>query len=317
MNALLDAFWRAAAYCLHPKVIGLSLLPLLIGVALTLGMGWFYWEAAVAGVRATLENWLLVDAGLKWVESVIGSSFRAVLAPLIVVGLAAPVIVVLSVLLVAWLMVPAIVNLVAARRFPNLERKQGAGMVSSVLWALGCTLVALLALVISLPLWFIPPLVLVVPPLIWGWLNFRVMSFDVLAGHASATERRALMRQHRLHLLGIGVVSGYLGAAPLLLWAASAMTLVLAPLLIVVSVWLYTLVFAFSALWFAHYSLAALAAMRGQATLDEARGSAQPATRAGAVTGEVVDAIPVLPGAGVPPAPTLPALPPPIPPLLP
>ena len=222
MTALLDAFWRAAAYCLHPKVIGMSLLPLLIGVALTLGLGWFYWEGAVAGVRATLENWLLIDAGLKWVESVIGASFRSVLAPLIVVGLAAPVIVVLSVLLVAWLMAPAIVGLVAARRFPLLERKHGAGMFTSVLWSLGCTLVALLALVISLPLWFIPPLVLVVPPLIWGWLNFRVMSFDVLAEHASAAERRDLMRQHRLQLLGIGVVSGYLGAAPSLLWAASA-----------------------------------------------------------------------------------------------
>ena len=313
MTSLLDAFWRAAAYCLHPKVIGLSLLPLLIGVALTLGMGWFYWEAAVAGVRATLENWLLVDAGLKWVESVIGSSFRSVLAPLIVVGLAAPVIVVLSVLLVAWLMVPAIVNLVAARRFPKLERKQGAGMVSSVLWALGCTLVALLALVISLPLWFIPPLVLVVPPLIWGWLNFRVMSFDVLAEHASAAERRALMRQHRLQLLGIGVVSGYLGAAPSLLWAASAMTLVFAPLLIVVSVWLYTLVFAFSALWFAHYSLAALAALRGQAARDEAQDAARPGAGPGAATGEVVDAVPVLPGAGGSPAPPWSALPPPTP----
>ena len=313
MTSLLDAFWRAAAYCLHPKVIGLSLLPLLIGVALTLGLGWFYWEGAVAGVRATLENWLLVDAGLKWVESMVGASFRSVLAPLIVVGLAAPVIVVLSVLLVAWLMTPAIVSLVAARRFPALERKRGAGMVSSVLWSLGCTVVALMALVISLPLWFIPPLVLVVPPLIWGWLNFRVMSFDVLAEHASATERRAMMRQHRLQLMGIGVVSGYLGAAPSLLWAASAMTLVFAPLLIVVSVWLYTLVFAFSALWFAHYSLAALAALRGQAARDEAQDAARPGAGPGAATGEVVDAVPVLPGAGGSPAPIWSALPPPTP----
>ena len=280
MKNLLDSFWRAVAYCLHPKVIGLSLLPLLIGAALTLGLGWFYWESAVAGVRATLESWLLVDAGLKWVESLIGASFRSVLAPLIVVGLAAPVIVVLSVLLVAWFMTPAIADLVAARRFPGLERKHGAGMLSSMFWALGYTVLALLALVISLPLWFIPPLVLVVPPLIWGWLNFKVMSFDVLAAHASAAERRALIDQHRLPLLAIGVISGYLGAAPSLLWAASAMTLVFAPLLIVVSVWLYTLVFGFSSLWFAHYSLAALAALRSQVAADLAPdlGARRPAS---------------------------------------
>ena len=301
MKQLLDAFWRAAAYCLHPKVIGLSLLPLLIGVALALGLGFLYWESAVAGVRATLESWLLVDAALKWVETLVGASFRSVLAPLIVVGLAAPLIVVLAVLLVAWLMTPAIVTLVAQRRFPLLQAKRGAGMLTSVLLALGCTVLALAALVISLPLWFIPPLVLVVPPLIWGWLNYRVMSFDVLAQHASTDERRQLMRQHRLPLLGIGVVSGYLGAAPSLLWAASAMTLVLAPLLIVVSVWLYTLVFAFSALWFAHYALAALAVLRAQADAAAALGRAELA--AARPPGEVIDMDHPAPPALPPPSP--------------
>lgn len=291
MKQLLDSFWRAGAYCLHPKVIGLSLLPLLIGVALALGLGYLYWEAAVAGVRATLENWSLVDAALKWVESLVGASFRAVLAPLIVVGLAAPVIVLVSVLLVAWLMTPSIVELVAKRRFPALQRKQGAGTVSSLLWSLVYTVMALVMLVVTVPLWFIPPLVLVVPPLIWGWLNYKVMSFDVLAAHASKDERHRLLRDHRLQLLGIGVVSGYLGAAPSLLWAFSAMTLVLAPVLIVVSVWLYTLVFGFSALWFAHYALAALARMRGVADL----GADRPRS-----TGEVIDLLPV---AGPPPSP--------------
>ena len=277
MKLLLGSFWRAAAYCLHPKLVLLSLLPLLIGVALALGLGWLYWEAAVASVRATLENWQLVDAALKWVEALAGGSFRTVLAPLIVVGLAAPLIAVLAVLLVAWLMTPAIVKLVASRRFAQLERKHGAGMVGSLFTTLGCTVLALLALLVSLPLWFIPPLVLVLPPLIWGWLNYRVMSYDVLSAHASADERRTLMRVHRLPLLGIGVFSGLLGAAPSLLWAASALTLVFAPLLVAVSVWLYTLVFGFSALWFTHYGLAALAALRGQA-------AAKPAS-----AGEVID----------------------------
>ncbi|MDT7835130.1 EI24 domain-containing protein [Aquabacterium sp. OR-4] len=262
MKLLLDSFWRAAAYCLHPKIIGLSLLPLGIGVALALGLGWMYWETAVAGVRATLESWLLVDAALKWVESIAGASFRSVLAPLIVVLLVAPMIVVLSVLLVAMLMGPSIVNLVAERRFAAMERKRGGGWLGSLAWSVGCTLLALLLMGLSLPLWFIPPLVLVLPPLIWGWLTYRVMSFDALAEHASRDERRQILREHRMPLMGIGVITGYLGAAPSLLWAAGAMTLIFAPLFIALSVWLYTLVFAFSALWFTHYVLAALAALR-------------------------------------------------------
>lgn len=60
----------------------------------------------------------------------------------------------------------------------------------------------------------------------------------------------------------MGVVCGYLGAAPSLIWAVSAMALALAPLLVLVSIWLYTLVFAFSTAWFSHYALAALQARR-------------------------------------------------------
>ena len=265
MKPLLDAFWRAGAYCLHPKVIGLSLLPLVLSAAIAFALGWFYWEQAQSAVRGTLESWHLVNAALSWIETMLGASFRAMLAPLIVVVLAVPVVVVLSLLLVAWLMTPAIVRLVVARRFPALQRKQGAGLLLGIGWSLGCTAWALLLLAASLPLWLIPPVVLIVPPLIWGWLTYRVFSFDVLADHADRAERRQLMKRHRWPLLAAGVITGYLGAAPSLLWAFSAATLILAPVLVVVSIWLYTLVFAFSALWFAHFLLAALAGLRAEA----------------------------------------------------
>ena len=130
------------------------------------------------------------------------------------------------------------------------------------MWSLAWTVLALVAMVVSIPFWFVPPLVLVLPPLIWGWLTYRVLSFDVLAEHASSGERQQLMRAHRWPLLAMGVIAGYLGAAPSLLWAVSATMLIFAPLLIVAAVWIYTLVFAFSALWFAHYTLAALQALR-------------------------------------------------------
>lgn len=132
------------------------------------------------------------------------------ITPLVVVGV---------LLFVALLMMPAIVNLVAVRRFPALERKHGASVFMGALWGLGSMLLAL-AMVVSVPLWLIPPLVLVLPPLIWGWLTYRVMAFDALADHASAEERREILRRHRMWLLGMGVASGYLGAAPSVVWAS-------------------------------------------------------------------------------------------------
>jgi hypothetical protein len=104
--------------------------------------------------------------------------------------------------------------------------------------------------------------VLVLPPLIWGWLSYRVMAFDCLAEHASAAERRQLMQQHRFELLAIGLLTGYLGALPSALWASGAMFIAMAPVLVPLAVWVYTLVFSFSSLWFAHYSLSMLEKLR-------------------------------------------------------
>ena len=72
------------------------------------------------------------------------------------------------------------------------------------------------------------------------------------------------MRRHRSWLLGIGVVTGYLGAAPSLMWASGALFVVAFVILVPMAIWIYTLVFAFSSLWFAHYCLAALQALRGE-----------------------------------------------------
>lgn len=262
MTLLLDSFWRAVAYCVHPRVIALSFLPLILMVFLSFGLGYFFWEGAVASMGAWLASFELVETLLAWMDQIGMGPLRGVFAPLLVLMLATPVIVLLCLLLVAMFMTPAMVDLVGQRRFARLERKHGGSLVVSVLWSLGSTLLAIVALVISLPLWLVPPLVLILPPLIWGWLTYRVFAFDALATHASSEERKAILKEHRGSLLLMGVLSGYLGAAPSLLWASGAMFIAMAPLLVPLAIWIYTLVFAFASLWFAHFALAALQRMR-------------------------------------------------------
>ncbi len=268
MALLFDSFWRAVAYCVHPRVIALSFLPLVLVVVLSFGLGYFFWEGALASVGAWLASFELVETLLAWMDHIGLGGLRSVLAPLLVLVLATPVIVLLCLLLVAMFMTPAMVDLVGQRRFAGLERKHGGSLVVSVFWSLGSTLLAIVALVISMPLWLVPPLVLILPPLIWGWLTYRVFAFDALATHASADERKAILKEHRGSLLLMGVLSGYLGAAPSLLWASGAMFIAMAPLLVPLAIWIYTLVFAFASLWFAHYALAALQRLRSVVPLE-------------------------------------------------
>ena len=85
-----------------------------------------------------LQDWGLRDAASR-------------VAPLFVAMLTTPVIVMVSLLVVALFMMPALVALVAQRRFAALERKKGASLLVSLTWSLGSTLLAVLALVLSLP----------------------------------------------------------------------------------------------------------------------------------------------------------------------
>jgi hypothetical protein len=276
MGLLLDSFWRAAAYCLRPRVIALSVLPLVVMVALALGLGYFYWDAAVLSMRALLEASAWMASIWGWLQGWGLGDVTGVVAPLMVVLAVAPVLVVVSLLLVAVLMTPALVALVADRRFPMLEQKKGGSFIASIAWSLGSTVLALVALVVSVPLWLVPPLVLILPPLIWGWLTYRVMAFDALADHASKEERQEIFRRHRSSLLGIGIVTGYLGAAPSIVWASGVVFAAAFFVLVPLAIWIYTLVFAFSSLWFAHYTLAALERLRAEAPASVRDSAATP-----------------------------------------
>jgi len=264
MSRLIDSFWRAAVYCLHPRVIALSFLPLIIMTVASLGLGYLYWNDAVDMLRTQLDSYQLVSSMSQWLEGLGLGNLRLVLAPALLLFLAIPVIVITSLLFVAVLMTPAMVSLVGERRFATLERRQGGSLAASLVWSLASTLLACIALVLSFPLWLVPPLVLVLPPLIWGWLTYRVMAYDALAEHASADERRQIFKEHRWSLLSIGVLSGYLGAVPSVIWASGAMFVAMAPILVPVALWIYTLVFAFSSLWFAHFALSALQQLRSR-----------------------------------------------------
>jgi len=268
MRLLFDSLLRAVSYCLLPRVIVLSLTPLLLMGLLIAGLGYLYWTPATALLSAWLTDASWLGDISAWLTSVGVGQLHTVLAPLLLVFLATPLVVIFSLLLVSLFMTPALTALVADRRFADLERLQGSSLLVSLGWSFSSVLMALLASLISMPLWLIPPLVVILPPLIWGWLTYRVMAFDALATCATREEQRAVFARHRLALLGMGVFCGYLGAAPSVMWASGVVFVAMAPVLIPLAIWIYTWVFALSSLWFAHFCLAALQTLRAERKID-------------------------------------------------
>ena len=115
----------------------------------------------------------------------------------------------------------------------------------------------------TLPLYAIPPLAWLVQACLWAWVTSRVMSYDALAAHASQAERQALMRTRRMPLLAIGLATGLAGALPGIAWMGGAViSVVLFPVLAMLSLWLYIMIFLFAGLWFQYYCLQALEELR-------------------------------------------------------
>jgi hypothetical protein len=285
MNELMRAFGRALAGVLHPRVLWLTFLPFVIASA---GWGlffWFTWQDLVGAARGWLAGSTLGMALYRAFDWVGLTNLHAVIAPLIVVAFSIPVIVSTVLLLIATLSMPMVVRHLSARRFPTLEARHGGTWYGSLAYGIATTLVCLLLILLTLPLFvllaplllipplfaLISPLFALIPTLLWGWLTYRVMTYDALALHASRAERIALMRRHRVPLLAIGIASGLMGTLPTLLWAWSLWLVVLFPVIAAVTIWMYAFILVFSALWFGHYCLEALQAMREEEGLQPSR----------------------------------------------
>jgi hypothetical protein len=263
MQQVFKSFGLALVGAMHPKMLWLSLRPFLIVSVLWGTLIWLTWTPALE----MLSTFLTASIFTSWIaDGLIWAGFesaRAWIAPLFFVMLLIPLISISLLVFIAVTTVPTIVKVVTRQyAYKDIAKKKGGSVFGSFVYTLWSTLICLALAMLTLPVWWIPPLVAVLPPLLWGWLTMRLMSYDVLALHATAEERDALLHQHRWPLLTMGIISGMLGAVPTFFWATSALALVLFPIVSFVALWIYSLIFVFAALWFTHYLLEALKELR-------------------------------------------------------
>ncbi len=235
---------------------------------LALGLGYFFWEPAIESVRLSLDDSALLNTLWGWLQGMGLANLKTVLAPLIVIFAVTPAIVVLSLLVVAVLMTPTLVSLVAERRFPLLERKKGGSLVVSLLWSLGSTLAGgdCAGGVHS--------------TLAGAAAHFDPAAADLGLAHLPGDGVRRVRQTTRAPRNGAKSCAST--AARCWALASSPVTSVRPPaccgrlarcsqprfvILVPLAIWIYTLVFAFSSLWFSHYCLAALETLRAESAL--------------------------------------------------
>ena len=263
MSDLIRSLGLALVGTMHPKMLWLSFRPFLI-VSIFWGVViWLIWSPALEMLRTFLTasiftSW--IQSGLEYVGF---DEARAWIAPLFLVILLIPIITISLLVFIAFSTVPAVVDSVVKQKaYEGIMRIKGGSFIGSFFYTLWSALICLALVMLTLPVWWIPPLFAILPPLLWGWLTMRLMAYDVLLDHATPEERNQLLEEHRWTLLGMGVVAGMIGAVPTFFWATSVLALVLFPFVSFVALWIYSLIFIFSALWFSHFLLHALKQLR-------------------------------------------------------
>jgi len=262
MQNVFVSLGRAVVSQLHVRMLLLTLVPFAVSVVVWGIVLWLTLQPLIDALHGWFSRYDAFRQARGVLQAIGADTLTAVLVPHIAMWMLLPLMILSSLVFVGVFAMPAVTRHVAQRHYPELERKRGGSVAGSVWVALSSFALFVVLWIATLPLMLLPPVAFLVHPLLWGWLTYRVMSYDALADHASIEERHALVSRHRWPLLAIGTVAGALGAVPAVLWLGGVLAVIFFPLVAAISIWLYLLVFVFSGLWFQHYCLDALAAMR-------------------------------------------------------
>ena len=272
MTAVIAALARAIASQLHPRMLALLLVPVLAALlfwvvaALLLWQpmletfrGWFF---GGTGVAAGVGGWIVA-----WTRTLGLEGLAAALPALLALLLLLPLMFAIAMVVVAVVSMPAVLHHLSSRGYQDVARAGSGGYGLSVGNGLVSFAVFAVGYVVTIPLWLFPPFAVLVPWLWWSWLTARVMRIDSLVEHATPQERRAIVAARGRDYFWLALAITALNWVPPLF--------LLTPTL--------------AALAFAHYSLAALRAIRHDA-------APPPAGRCASPSPAPPPAAPALPG---------------------
>ena len=213
MNPTARSLVFAFVNLLHPRMLWLMIWPVLIALAIWGTVVVVFWTQAALWIAGLLQQWL---ASATLFVSWDASAAALIGAKAIIVLMVVPLVQLTALLILGVFGLPAMVEHVASRRFPQLARRHGGSLAGSV-WNSLLALAGMTALgLASLPLWLLPPLWPLIPALILGWVNQEVLRYDALAEHASADEMRAIFAARRGALYLLGFVLALVAYVPLL-----------------------------------------------------------------------------------------------------
>jgi len=236
MQRVFTAFGRAVVSQMHPKMLALLVVPFLLAIVFWILTAFLVWTPLTEWLQGWLFGGGLMARFDNWVAGYGLTGLRDWIPALIALMVVVPMMFATAVVLVAVFAMPVVIRHLGAGAYRDVVRTGSVSVAASAWNAAVASLLFVVGYLLSLPLWLIPPLALIVPWLWWSWFTARVMRFDSLVEHATASERKGAIASRRREYFVLALLVTALNYVP--------------PFFLITPV--------LSALAFSHYSLALL-----------------------------------------------------------
>jgi CysZ protein len=212
MQDIFDALGRGFKSLLTPKMLVLTLWPMLLALLFWGGLAWLFWDQWAGALTEIARQNGIEDRLLQW--GFVWLAHWLVVA--LLMSMLLPAVYVSSLVFTAVFAMPVMLKFVVARDYPDLEMKHGGTLLGSVWNSLLVVVIYLLLWIITLPFWLVPFGVIVMPVLLSAYLNQRLFPYDALMDHASRDEFRQIQQRSRGGLFGLGAILGFAHYIPIL-----------------------------------------------------------------------------------------------------
>ena len=202
-----------AGHVFHPRMLWLMLWPMLVALAIWGTAAVFLWGK----LAVKLAEWLQrgVEYAFSWMHFDLGGAALVAANVLLFLGFI-PLVYLTALFILSLFGMQKMVDYVAERSYPGLERRKGGGVAGTGWNSLVAFGGLVLFFLLSVPLWFLPPLWPIIPLVILAWVNQRLLRYDALAEHADPDEMRRIFSDRRGSMYVLGLLLGLTAYVPLL-----------------------------------------------------------------------------------------------------
>ena len=206
MGDVMLALRRSVSTLARGRVWLYMLAPAIVAVIVMVGLSLALLERLIADLIEQPPLSWVVAWGAFWLAKLLAAlgGWLLILSASYLVAL----------LLTAIVVLPLLLNHLAAVDYPELARQGSDSLIASTWNSVAAALLFVVGWLLTLPLWLIPGFALLLPIFWMAWLNRRTFAFDALAAHATPGEWRELRRTQAMPLLALGLAMALLAHLP-------------------------------------------------------------------------------------------------------